>query len=96
MASLPPPIATRSRLEPGAAQARLGEGQRGGVGGQLVAAEELFDPDVDVAAVLAGAPGAGVGMLPGDLGGPLGVEAARLGEDPAVPGDDVARGAAAG
>ena len=95
LASLPPPIAVRSRLEPGAAQARLGQRQRRRGRRHLVAAEELFDPHVDVAAVLAGAPGAGVGDLPGDLGRPLGVEAARLGVDPAVAGDDVARGAAA-
>ena len=52
------------RLEAGAAQARLGEAQRRRGRRQLVAAEELFDPHVDVAAVLARAPGAGVGDLP--------------------------------
>ena len=82
------------RLDPGRAQALLGEAERGRAGGHLVAAEELLDPHVDVAAELARAPGAGVGDLPGDLRGAPRVEAARLGVDPAVAGDDVARGAA--
>ncbi len=82
-------------LEAGPAQARLGEGQGRRGGRDPVAAEELFDPHVGVAAVLAGAPGAGVAERTGDLGRPVRVEAARLGDDLAVAGDDVARGAAA-
>ncbi len=82
------------RLDPGAAQCRLRQPQRRRGRGNLVAAEQLFEADVDVAAVLAGAPGAGVRHLPRNLGGPSRVEAARLGLQPAVAGDDVARGAA--
>ncbi len=82
------------RLQAGAAQPGLGAGQRRRVLRQLIAAEQLFEPHVDVAAVLAGTPGTGVRHLPGDLGGPLGVEAAGLGVDPAVARDDVAGGAA--
>ncbi len=74
---------------PASASAERARGAR-----QLVAAEQLFDLDVDVAAVLARPPGAGLGHLARDLGGPPGVDAARLGEDPAVAGDDVARGPA--
>ena len=86
-----PPAAARAR--PRAGPPRRAPAPRESTGSS-VAAEQLFDPHVDVAAVLARAPGAGVGDLPGDLRRPLGVEAARLGVDAAVAGDDVARGAA--
>ena len=63
LASLPPPIATRCGSRPARSQPRLGQRQRRRVRRHPVAAEQLFDPHVDVAAVLARAPGAGVGDL---------------------------------
>ncbi len=42
--------------------------------------------------MLARAPGAGLGDLPGDCGSAIGIEAAGLGDDVAVPGHDVPRG----
>ena len=69
---------------------RRSKGRRGR--GDLVAAEELFDPDVGVTAVLAGAPRAGIAERPGNLGRAVRLKAAGLGDDLAVAGHDVAGG----
>ena len=83
-ASLPPPVATSRGSIPRRSSAARASRDRRRARPQAVAAEDLGHVDVDVAAVLARGPGAGVDHRRGRRGDPRLVERPRLRLDPAA------------